>query len=80
LIAVVVGFSTFLYDSAAIDGTASGRSKQDKQPESRSTTITQKLQEFVKKDGAAETNLGPVENQFSNLSGSLSMALCCIQC
>jgi len=38
------------------------------------------LQEFVKKDEAAETNLGPVENQFSNLSGSLSMALCCIQC
>ncbi|KAH9563374.1 hypothetical protein CY35_05G122500 [Sphagnum magellanicum] len=70
---------TFLYDSAAIDGTASGRSKRDKQPESRSTTITQKLQEFVKKDGAAETNLGPVENQFSNLSGSLSMALCYIQ-
>ncbi|KAH9563371.1 hypothetical protein CY35_05G122500 [Sphagnum magellanicum] len=79
VIAMGASACTFLYDSAAIDGTASGRSKRDKQPESRSTTITQKLQEFVKKDGAAETNLGPVENQFSNLSGSLSMALCYIQ-
>ncbi|KAH8962664.1 hypothetical protein BDL97_05G112400 [Sphagnum fallax] len=79
VIAMGTSACTFLYDSAAIDGTANGRSKRDKQPESRSTTITQKLQEFVKKDEAAETNLGPVENQFSNLSGSLSMALCYIQ-
>jgi transcription initiation factor TFIIH subunit 3 len=79
VIAMGASACTFLYDSAATDATASGQSKRDKQPESRSTTITQKLQEFVKKDEAAETNLRPVENQFSNLSGSLSMALCYIQ-
>ncbi len=52
----------------------------NRHPELRSTIITQAMQEFVQKEEeAAQGAPQSLEVPNSNLSGALSMALCCIQ-
>lgn len=65
--------SAFLYDSAANEGVGSN--------ESRSEVITQSLLEFVRKEEEAVKANAVVDSlkvQYSNFSGALAMALCCI--
>lgn len=40
--------------------------------------ITQKLEDFMSKEAVYDLNQGMEDNRYSLLSGSLSMALCCI--
>ena len=75
--------SAFLYDSNPSEGTANnknGSKGSNRHPELRSTVITQAMQEFVQKEeDAAQGAPQSLEVPNSNLSGALSMALCCIQ-
>ena len=75
--------SAFLYDSNPSEGTANnknGSKGSNRHPELRSTIIAQAMQEFVQKEEeAAQGAPQSLEVPHSNLSGALSMALCCIQ-
>ena len=73
--------SGFLYDSTANEGisgsiTSKGKTKSQ---DSRAELITQSMQEFMsKEEDAFKANSDSSKVQYSNFSGSLSMALCCI--
>lgn len=73
--------SCFLYDSTAnegISGNIASKGNTESQ-ESRSELITQSMQEFVSKE-EEEVKVNPDSSKvfYSNFSGSLAMALCCI--
>lgn len=73
--------SGFLYDSTANEGISDSFSSKGKTKshESRSELITQSMQEFVsKEEEAVQANPDSSKVQYSNFSGSLAMALCCI--
>lgn len=82
IVIIATGSSTcaFLYDSTATDGIngSSVTSKANKKTQvSRTELITKSMQEFVSKEEEASKESSQI--QYSNISGSLSMALCYIQ-
>lgn len=70
--------SAYLYDSNAAELSENARTARVSKKLSVVEKITQKLEDFMSKEAVYDLNQGTEDNRYSLLSGSLSMALCCI--